>query len=210
MTGRADVRERYDAVVFDVGNVLVNWRPERLYERLIPDADRRAWFLAEVVTMDWHKEQDRGRSCAEAIEVLTERFPEERSLIAAFYDNWLETIPGAIDGSVAILETLKGQGWPCHAITNFSAELWPETVAAYPFLGIFDIEVVSGVVRLIKPDPAIFRLLCERADLDPDRAIFIDDVEANCIAAAEVGFDAIRFTGAEDLRADLVRRGFAL
>ncbi len=200
----------YDAVVFDVGNVLVHWRPDKLYERLIPDPAERAWFLDHVVTMDWHKEQDRGRSCAEAIEVLAARFPGHRALIAAFYDNWLDTIPGTIPDSVAVLTELKRQGVPCHAITNFSAELWPVTVAAYPFLGLFDIAVVSGEVGLIKPDPEIFRLLCRRAATTPERAIFIDDMPVNVAAAAALGFDAIRFDSGTDLRQALVARGFDL
>lgn len=195
------------AVVFDVGNVLLDWNPAYLYEKLIPDREERAWFLTHVLTFGWHVEQDRGRSCAEGVTVLSQRFPGSSPLIAAFYDRWLETIGGPIEGSVEIMTSLKRSGVPVHALTNFSAELWQTTLAAYPFLGEFDQAVVSGEVGFIKPDPRIFDILCARTGLSPADMLFIDDREDNVEAARQLGFRAIRFSAPEALAADLAEVG---
>jgi len=202
-----DQHARPQAVVFDVGNVLLDWNPAYLYERLIPDAQERDWFLTHVVTLGWHEAQDRGRSLADGVAELAGRFPGSADLIAQFYEHWLETIRGAIDGSVAILQALHKAGVPVHALTNFSAELWPRTVAAYPFLGEFDVAVVSGEVGYIKPDPRIFDVLVSRTGVAPDRALFIDDREDNVAAARQLGFQAVRFTDPDRLAADLAAAG---
>ncbi len=191
------------AVVFDVGNVLLDWNPAYLYDKLISDREERAWFLTHVVTSGWHVEQDRGRSCAEGVAALSQRFPGSSQLISAFYDRWLETIGGPIEGSVEIMTGLKRSGVPVHALTNFSAELWQTTLAAYPFLGEFDQAIVSGEVGFIKPDPRIFDVLCARTGLSPADMLFIDDREDNVEAARQLGFRAIRFTAPDALAADL-------
>ncbi len=198
---------RPKAVVFDVGNVLLDWNPAYLYEKLIPDAEERTWFLTHVVTLGWHLAQDRGRSCKDGIAELTKRFPGSAQLIAAFYERWLETIRGPIEGTVAVMEALRDEGVPVHAITNFSAELWPLTARAYPFLGHFGEAVVSGEVGFIKPDPRIFDVLVARTGLAPDAMVFIDDNADNVDAACQLGFNAMRFTTPEALASDLEALG---
>jgi len=198
------------AVVFDVGNVLLDWNPAYLYEALIPHREEREWFLTHVLTLGWHSKQDRGRKCADGIAELSARFPGSAGLIAAFYDRWLETIGGPIDGTVALMEDIRAQGVPVHAVTNFSAELWPITVEAYPFLADFEVAVVSGEVGYIKPDPRIFDELLRRTGLAADQMIFIDDRTDNVEAARQLGFRAIRFTGPQALAADLAAQGLAV
>ena len=194
---------RPKAVVFDVGNVLLDWNPAYLYEKLIADAEERAWFLTHVATSGWHAEQDRGRSCADGVADLSMRFPGSASLIAAFYERWLETISGPIDGTVAVMTALRSAGTPVHTITNFSAELWPVTVEAYPFLADFGEAVVSGEVGYIKPDPRIFDVLVSRAGLPASDMVFIDDRADNVDAARQLGFGAVQFTTPEALVDDL-------
>jgi len=201
---------RPKAVVFDVGNVLLDWNPAYLYEKLIPDAEERTWFLTHVATLGWHSEQDRGRSCADGVADLTERFPGSATLIAAFYDRWLETISGPIDGTVELMAALREAGTPVHAITNFSAELWPVTVAAYPFLSDFGVAVVSGEVGYIKPDPRIFDVLVARAGLPASDMVFIDDRVGNVDAARQLGFGAIHYTTPEALADDLIALGLPM
>lgn len=195
------------AVVFDVGNVLLDWNPAYLYDKLIADREERAWFLTHVVTLGWHVEQDRGRPLAEGVAVLADRFPGSAGLIGAFYERWLETISGPIDGTVEIMASLKRAGVPVHALTNFSAELWPRTVEAYPFLGGFDVAVVSGEVGYIKPDPRIFDVLNARSGLNAGEMLFIDDRAENVEAASQLGFRTIRFTDADALARDLAAAG---
>ncbi|MGE0846019.1 MAG: HAD family hydrolase [Flavobacteriaceae bacterium] len=194
-------------VVFDVGRVLIDWQPAAFFAARIPDAARHRFFMEEVVPMEWHQEQDRGRSLAEGVRLRQQAYPAHAADIAAFYDNWLDTIPGSMPGMDHLLADLNAHDVPCHAITNFSAELWPLTVAAHPILSWLDEVVVSGEEGLLKPDPEIFALLLERISRPAADCVFVDDLAANVDAAAALGFDAILFSGADDLRRDLARRG---
>lgn len=195
-----------DAVVFDIGNVLIEWDPRHLYRRVFtnddgtPDESRVAWFLAEVCHHDWNVEQDRGRSIADAEAEALARHPDQGPAIRSFYGRFQSMIPGAITGSVAVLETLKAAGMPVHGLTNFSAETFVLTQRRFGFLNAFDTVVVSGAERVIKPDPRIFGILIERARLTPARTAFVDDSAANIEAARALGFQAHLFAGADGFR----------
>ena len=190
-------------VVFDIGNVLVHWEPRALYRKFFATEDEVEWFLANVCNHDWNLEQDRGRSFADAVIEATARFPEHADAIAASDLRWHETVLGPIDGSVAILEELKARGTPLYAITNFNQDKFRETVARFPFLRLFRDIVVSGDERVVKPDPAIYRLLMERNGLAAEACVFIDDSLNNVAGAKAVGMKAIHFTGPDALRTEL-------
>ena len=194
-------------VVFDIGNVLIRWEPRALYRQIFPTEDAVEWFLGNVCTMDWNHEQDRGRSFEDGIAELTVRFPEHAEAIAAYHHRWSETILGPIEGSVAILEQLSGQGTPVYAITNWHQDKFRETKARYPFLNRFRDIVVSGEERLVKPDPEIFQLLLARNGLEAQSCLFIDDSPRNVAGAEAVGMKAHHFTGPDALRAHLAERG---
>jgi 2-haloacid dehalogenase len=108
---------------------------------------------------------------------------------------------------VAILAELRAAGVRLLALTNWSAETFPIGAARFPFLAWFEAVIVSGEERLVKPDPAIFRLLVERHGLEPEGTVFVDDLAANVAAAAALGFRALRFSYAPSLRRDLVALG---
>ena len=199
--------DRPAAVVFDLGGVLLDWDPRHLYRRLIPDEAEMERFLRDVVSAAWNLEHDRGRSFAEGVALLTREHPDHADLIAAFHERWPEMLGGAIAGSVEILAELRASGARLLALTNWSAETGPIGLARFPFLAWFEAVIVSGEERLVKPDPAIFRLLVERHGLDPARTVFIDDLPANVAAASSLGFRAIRFTDAAALRRDLAAEG---
>lgn len=198
---------RPKGVVFDVGNVLIDWNPDYLYRKIFPDADKRHWFLTHVCSMSWHGEQDRGRPCAEGVDALAVRFPGCRQEIAAFYDRWLETIAGPIGGSVRALEALKAAGVPVFALSNFPHEVWHPTVEAYPFLGLFDERVLSGEEKVAKPSRQIFDVLLERVGMAPEDLLFIDDREENLATAHALGFRCALFEDGELLVRDLAEMG---
>lgn len=195
------------AVVFDLGGVLIDWRRELLYQQLIPDADRRDWFLDNVCSLEWNAEGDRGRPFSELIAERTARFPDQAELIAAYWDRWDEMAGPAIGDTVQILTELQARGVPTYALTNWSAQTLPRVRHRYGFLETFDGMVVSGEEGIIKPDPAIFRLLCERFDLSPRESFFVDDSAANVEAAAALGFVAHRYADPRTLRAALADAG---
>lgn len=198
------------AVVWDVGHVLYDWDPRFLYAKLIPDADRLEWFLATVVTKAWHYQHDAGRPFAETSAELSAQYPEWAELIGAFGPRWLETIPGPMPGTHAIVEELAASGVPQFGITNFSGEFWDVFRPTAPIFDHFRDVVVSGHERLVKPDPAIYALARSRFGLGDGEAIFIDDNPANVDAAIAAGWHAHRFTDAETLRATLRGLGFPL
>jgi 2-haloacid dehalogenase len=195
-------------VVFDIGNVLIEWNPEHLYRVLIPDDIERQAFLETVCSMDWNLQQDLGRSWSDAIDVLTTQHPDKAELISAYSDRWHDMVPGEIPGSLQILLELKQNDIPLFAITNFSSDKFLEAQARFPFLktSFLDI-VVSADEKLIKPDPEIYKVLFGRNGLEPGECLFIDDSERNVDAARSVGMTAHHFKNAEGLRSELVQLG---
>lgn len=193
------------AVIFDLGGVLVDWNPRYLYRRLF-DGDDAAMerFLAEVCTPAWNDEQDRGRPFAEACALLVRDHPDKRTLIEAWPAHFEETMAGPIQGTVDVLAALRERGTPVYALSNWSAETFPRAQARFPFLEWFDGTVISGALRMTKPDPRIYRHLLERYALRPEDTVFIDDSPRNVEAAAALGLRAIRFTDADALRAELI------
>jgi len=203
------VTPRIDAVVFDLGGVLIDWNPRHLYRRLFHGNEAAMeWFLAEICSPEWNAAQDSGRSWHEAVETLVRRHPEHRELIVAYDERWPEMLGGPIDGTVEILGELRGAGLRLAALSNWSAEKFPVARERYDFLGWFEDVVISGEVGIAKPDPRIYRHLLERTGFHPARTLFVDDVAANLAAAAELGMVVRRFTDPGSLRADL--RGLGL
>ena len=197
-------------IVFDVGNVLIHYDREAPYRHLIPDADKRAWFLDHVTTVDWNVEQDRGRSWADGEAELIASFPDWETEIRAFRTHWKQMVPYAYEDSVAILLGLIEDGCDITFLTNFAADTFVEGRQMYPFLQSGRGATVSGRVKLLKPDPAIYALHTQTFDLEPAATLFIDDSPRNVEAARAFGWQAVQFTNAEALREDLQRFGFRL
>lgn len=196
------------AVVFDLGGVLIDWDPRHLYRRMF-DGDDAAMetFLARVCTLEWNARLDGGASWSDEVEELARRFPAERDRIVAYRERWPEMLGGAHEATVEILAELRAGGVPVYALSNWAADTFDATRARFPFLAWFDGIVISGEERLLKPDPRIFRVLLERFGLDPAATVYVDDLDANVEAAAALGMRAVRFTGADALRADLGAEG---
>jgi 2-haloacid dehalogenase len=197
-----------DIVIFDLGGVLIEWDPRHLYRKLFADDDAAMeHFLATICTHEWNRGQDAGRTFAEGARLLKAQHPGKSELIDAYGARFDEMMPGPIAGTVAILAELRDRGTPLYALTNFSAETYPPTFARFEFLKWFRGVVVSGEVRAIKPNPEIFHALLHAYAIDPQRAVFIDDVPGNAAAATALGIHGIRFTTPGTLRAELAGLG---
>ena len=191
-------------VVFDLGGVLLQWDPRHLYRKLFPgDETAMEAFLAEVCTVEWNERQDAGRPFAEAVAELMPRHEAKRHLVEAFGSRFGEMIPGAIDGTVEIVQELKARGVPLYALTNWSAETFPPQRSRFPFLELFDGIVVSGNEGVIKPDVRIFEILLGRYRIAAHEAVFIDDNPQNAKAASALGIHGIHFQSAGQLRREL-------
>ena len=196
------------AVVFDLGGVLLDWNPRHLYRRLFgEDVEGMERFLAEVVSPDWNARQDAGRSWDEATAEAIASHPGHAALIRAYSERWEEMLGEAFTDSVAILDELRDTGLRLFALTNWSQFTFPYALARYPFLRWFEDIVVSGREGVAKPDPSIFKLLLSRYRIEASRSVFIDDTPKNVQAASLLGFHAIHFCSALQLRRDLASLG---
>lgn len=195
------------AVVFDVGRVLVPWDMRALFRKLIADPAELEWFVTTVVTEEWHFQHDAGRPLADMVAERSAEFPRYAPLIAAYAERFNETIPGTIAGSIALVEELHDRAVPLFAITNFGAELWARFRPTLPVFDLFRDIVVSGVEKMVKPDPAIYALAERRFGLPGQAMLFIDDNAANIAAARAAGWHGHHFADPEALRADLLARG---
>jgi 2-haloacid dehalogenase len=185
---------KIDTIVFDLGGVLIDWNPEYLYNKLIPDEKERRWFLSTICTLDWNEQQDTGRSLQEGTDHLVRQFPEHAASIRAYYGRWKEMLGGPIHETVEIFRELKNQGrLKLYALTNWSAETFPVALELYDFLHWFDGRLVSGEEKVRKPFPEIYRLLIDRFGIDPAKAIYVDDNIRNVLPARALGFHGIHF-----------------
>ena len=187
--------------------MLYDWNLRQFFEQLVP-AHELELFLRDVVNLDWHGQHDAGRPFAETSAELIAAWPRFAEAITAFGPRFSETVAGLLPGMEAIVRALHGSGIPLYAITNFSHEFWPPFRAREA--AIFDLFtdiLVSGEVRLVKPDPAIYALALDRFALIAGEAIFIDDRAENVVGAQAAGMLGHLFEGAGPLAEELRRLG---
>ena len=197
-----------DTVVFDLGGVLVDWNPEYLYKEIFPDEKERRWFLSNICTLDWNEEQDAGRTLKEGTEYLVREYPAHEKYIRMYYDRWKEMLGGPIHETVEIFRHLKEKSKVrLYALTNWSAETFPIALELYEFLHWFDGRLVSGAEKIRKPSPDIYKLLIRRFDIDPTRAVYVDDNLRNVTPARELGFHGIHFQSPGQFRQELEKLG---
>jgi 2-haloacid dehalogenase len=192
------------AIIFDFGNVLLEWNPRYLYQRYFPnDPEGMERFLAEVNFAEWNLQQDKGRPFAEGVAILSEKFPHYAPLIRAYHDNWTDSIGAAYNGTIEILKNLKQVGYPLYGLSNWSAETFPFAREKYNFFDLFDDFVISGEVGHVKPDPEIFQIMLGKIGKPAQECLFIDDSLTNIDQAQKMGFATIHFQSPEQLETRL-------
>ncbi|PSL18943.1 HAD family hydrolase [Shimia abyssi] len=195
-----------DAVIFDIGNVLIQWQPENFYDRTIGVARRKAFFAATDIHTH-HLEIDRGASLPETVDMLVAKFPDWETELRMWNDNWNDLAAPDIPHSARLLYALKATGIPVFTLTNFGHDNFPLSQMVYPFLNEFDREYVSGRLKLIKPDPAIYAHVEEDCGIAPARLLFADDRPENIDAAAARGWQTHLFTTPQGWADRLVAEG---
>jgi len=194
-------------IVFDLGGVLIDWNRRHLYEKIFSDPDEMDYFLREVCSLEWNSQMDVDKSFLDAIDELVPKYPQYEEQIRAYFPRWEEMIGGVFQGTVNILRELKGGGYSLAALSNWSSETFPLVKDQYEFLSWFSPLVISGQIGYKKPDPEPFQILLHELKLDAGDCVFIDDMEDNIQEARRQGFDVIKFSSPEQLRADLVDLG---
>lgn len=199
---------KIDTVIFDLGGVLIDWNPRYLYRKIFSTEDEITWFMSNICTSEWNDQQDAGRSFADATEDLVKQFPEHEVPIRAWYGRFPETVSGAIQPTVDLLTQIKQKkAHRLYALTNWSAESFPWAQDNFEFLSWFEGIVVSGQEKTRKPFADFYHILLNRYQVDPARAVFIDDNIKNIKGANEVGLHTIHFTSPQELERDLKKLG---
>ncbi len=194
-------------IVFDLGAVLIDWDRRHLYRKMFNGRTAELdHFLDNVCTLAWNAEMDAGRPFTDAITAKIAEFPQYEPYITAYQSRWEEMTVGSISGTVEILAELRQAGYPTAALSNWSVETFPLVRPRFEFLNWFDEIVLSGEVKVNKPDPAIYHILLERINREPQDCIFIDDSLSNIQAARQLGFQAIHFQSPAQLRSDLKKQ----
>ena len=192
------------AIIFDYGNVLLDWNPRYVYRSYFPDdLEAMERFLHEVNFMEWNAHQDKGRSFLEGVAILSKQFPQYADLIRAYHEHWVDSIGEAFTGTVEILKQLKQAGYPLYGFSNWSAETFPFAREKYDFFDLFDDMVISGAVGFVKPEPEIYRILLEKVGRPAEECLFIDDSLPNINQANTMGFATIHFKSPVQLETDL-------
>ncbi|MEM9787482.1 MAG: HAD family phosphatase [Pseudomonadota bacterium] len=194
------------AVIFDIGNVLIEWQPERFYDSVIGVERRRAMFA----TIDLHGMNDvvdRGGNFRETVYATAEAHPDWRAEIQMWHDRWIEMAAPAIDHSVQLMHALRAVHMPVFALTNFGIQTFEVAEPVYPFLGEFDRRYISGHMGVIKPEAKIYQMVEDDCGLDPTTLLFTDDRQDNIDAAAARGWQTHLFEGSQGWADRLVDAG---
>ena len=192
------------AIIFDYGNVLIEWDPRYVYSRYFPDnPEAMERFFKEVDFMGWNAHQDKGRTFKEGVADLSSRFPHYSHLIQAYHDHWKDSIGIAYTDTVEIMKQLKQKGYPLYGLSNWSAETFPYAQKKFDFFHLLDDMVISGEVGHVKPEPEIFQIMLNKIGRPAQECLFIDDSLANIQQAQKMGFQTIHFESAEQLRITL-------
>ena len=196
-----------EAVIFDIGNVLIEWQPERFYDAVIGEDRRRAMF--EAVDLHGMNERvDRGEHFTETIYGTAEGYPEWRDEIRMWHDRWIELASPAIDHSVRLMKALQAKGVPVFSLTNFGIQSYAHAATFYPFLNEFDRDFISGHLGVTKPDPAIYETVEATTGLSGGALLFADDRPDNIRAAQAFGWRTHLFEGPRGWADRLVAEGF--
>lgn len=195
-----------EAVIFDIGNVLIEWQPENYYDRVYGVDRRKALF--DAVDLHWMNERvDRGEGFREVIYETAEAYPAYTREIKDWHDNWIELANPVIDHSVRLLRALRAKGVPVFALTNFGVESYAYAQTQFDFLNEFDREYVSGRMQVTKPDPAIYAGVEADCGIPPERILFTDDRPANIAAAKARTWQTHHFTDPQGWANRLVAEG---
>lgn len=194
------------SVIFDYGNVLVDWNPTYLFlPHFKGNVEECGYFTEHVCNREWFTRMDRGEDMDKCVAELQAKYPQYADAVAMFRDRWFEMCNGEIPGMLELILELKSKGVGVYGLTNWPAETFTEARRRFKTLASIDNYVVSSSVKLAKPEQAIYELLLRKYDLNPQECVFIDDRIDNVNAAKALGMSGIVFPGtAKKLRIKLM------
>ncbi|MEO1553000.1 MAG: HAD family phosphatase [Pseudomonadota bacterium] len=195
-------------VLFDLGHVVVDWQPLRLYRELFESENEAEAFVRHICNMDWHVHHDRGVSMADNAAPLIAQYPQYEAQIRAWRTRWLDMFEGYVPGMPPLMAQLEEARVPLYGLSNLPAEIAKETFDAFPMIKLLRDIVVSGEEKTIKPERRIYEIaLARMGNPDPGDVLFTDDRKTNCDAAEQLGIKAHHFRGAAGFEARLRAEG---
>lgn len=193
-------------VVFDIGNVLIEWQPERFYDARIGQTRREEMF-AKLDLHGMNDAVDRGDHFHDAVAAFAAQNPDFHDEIMMWHDNWGDMARPAIPHSVRLQRALRAVGVPVFALSNFGIQTFEIAERKYPFLTDFDRRYISGHMGVIKPDADIYQRLEEDCGVPPNALLFTDDRIDNINAARDRGWQTHHFDGPAAFASRLVAEG---
>jgi 2-haloacid dehalogenase len=195
------------AIIFDFGGVLLKWNPRKIFYPYFPEGKEAIDnFFSKINFDEWNTKMDQGVSFAEGVNVLSMQFPQFTEPLKAYQEHWEDSIDGPILENISLLHELKQKGYSLFGLSNWSSETFPIVRKRFEFFELFDGMIISGEVKLVKPDPDIFLRCLTMVAKPASECLFIDDSEPNVKTAVQMGFDSIHFISPKQLREDLISR----
>jgi len=190
-------------IIFDLGNVLLKFKPQEFLLRFTPDKEYIDQFVSKVTRSKIWLELDRGTNSVEnARTIFLSKFPQEKEFIELFFDQWMDMLT-PIEENIEILKELKELGFKTYILSNFIKETFVHVSSKYSFFSLFDGQIISGVENVIKPEKAIYELLLSRYNLAPEESLFIDDILFFLKPAKKLGMKTIWNRPETDLKEEL-------
>ena len=202
--------DKIKAVIFDFGGVLIDWNPYYFFRKVMVNDTEIERFLQEVNFKDWNYELDKGVPFKQGVEELCRKFPQRAELIRLYDARWEETLGCVFAATVELVKKVKYSGLPVYGLSNWSVEKFALVRPKHDFLNWFEDIVVSGEVKLAKPDPRIYQLLLQRNGLKPEDCLYIDDSEDNIRGARQVGLNVIHYQSSRQLQNELQKFGLEI
>jgi putative hydrolase of the HAD superfamily len=197
-------------IVFDLGNVLLKFKPKEFLRNYIDDHQKIERFVKRVTGSQKWLLLDQGLlPVSEVEDHLKNKYPEDRDLLDSFFENWMDMLT-PIEKNVELLYTLKDNDYRTYALSNFIKEAFYWVVDKYEFFMVFDGMVISYQEKVIKPQRKIFEILLERYDLIAENCLFIDDTRSFIDIAKKLGFNVIHYEENINLKKELKKLGIRI
>jgi putative hydrolase of the HAD superfamily len=192
-------------VVFDFGGVLVRWAPQEIINNFYVDEPLRELAKSAIFRHpDW-LEMDRGMlNEDDAARRFSERMGRPVDEMAVLLANVRESLT-PIPETIELLHDFAEAGMPLYGLSNMPWSTFEFLRARDPHWSLFRGVVISGEVKMIKPDAKIFEHIARTYDLDPAESLFLDDLQPNIEAAKRAGFQAMLFDDPQRCSAELRR-----
>ncbi|MHA2037489.1 MAG: HAD family hydrolase [Promethearchaeota archaeon] len=190
-------------IIFDVGNVLINFKPDQFLKRFVNDEYRIKEFITKVIKSELWLKLDRGIiSLQEARDEYLKRFPEEKNLLSTFFNHWKEMLT-PITHNIQLLQELKSNDYQIYLLSNYIKEALDYVQTRNEFFTIVDGKVISSEIKSAKPEAKMYQSLIDKYNLEPEQCVFIDDIESNLHQARSLNMKTIHYSEDIDLRSEL-------